>query len=206
VAEPTGGWVQWATTRIPPEEHARRRAEADQARAEYEERLKREHRAIFGGLNGPISISRVTVPLSGRSFWWRSDGYLATMSAGELCDLDAGSLDAGPPDPDQWKRWQGPEAGRSREGEVDPGDSAEPTWWLVWGEVYPGDMVSCWLADNSDVPVTRLGCIWIAEYSSRPQPFFYAVNGEVDDVPVFRSVSLPPPAHAFTRYAPNPRA
>jgi hypothetical protein len=206
VADSTGGWVRWATAKISPEERARRRAEAEQAQAEHLQWLQREHRAVFGGVNGPISISQVTMPLSGGSFWWRSDGYLATMSAGELAVLAAGRLDAEPPGPDQRIRWQGPEAGIRTEGEADPGYCAEPTWWLVWGEVYPGDMVSCWLADNSDVPVTRLGCIWIAEYSSCPQTFFYAVNGKVDDVPVHGAAFLPPPAHSFTRSAPNPRA
>jgi hypothetical protein len=198
--------VRWATAKISPEERERRRAEAEQAQAELEQRLEREHRALFGGRSGPISIGRVKMPSSGRAFWWRSNGYLATLAAGELADLDADRLDVEPPDPDQWMRWQGPEAGTRTEGEADPGDSAEPTWWLAWGEVYPGDVVSCWLADNFDVPVIRLGCIWIAEYSSRPQTLFYAVNGEVDDVPVHRAAFLPPPAHPFTRSAPNPRA
>jgi GrpB protein len=39
--------------------------------------------------------------------------------------------------------------------------------------------VSCWLADNTDVPVTRLGYLWINEYRNRPQTLFVAINGGV---------------------------
>lgn len=198
------GWMGWAN--ISAEERARRVAEAERAHQAEEQRRQLEHRAVFGEGAMTLSVSRITMPLSGRSFWWRSDGYLATMSAAELAEWDAGRLGADDPEPDQWGPWQGPSIGTSVEFEAIPGDRPDPTWWLVWGEVYPGDVVECWLADNTDVAVTRLGCLWIAEYRSIAQPLFVSINGEVDDVPAHRGSFLPPPAHPFRRSARNPRA
>lgn len=128
------------------------------------------------------------------------------MSAAEMVEQDASRLDTEGPEPDQWGPWQGPSIALSVEFEAIPGDRPDPTWRLVWGEVYPGDVVECWLADNTDVPVTTLGCLWMAEYRSTPQTLFVSVNGEVDDVPVYRGSFLPPPPHPFRGSTQHPRA
>ena len=163
---------------------------------EHDHRVQAARVARFGSPARPTT-SAVTMPASGVRLEWRSDGFFRETDADDAASTDVAA------DDDDWVSWENA-VGYGRR-EVHPGDSAQPTWWLDWGFAAPGDRVSCWLADNTDVPVVRLGWLWIAERVSIAQPMFVSINDNVTEVDVDRPYYLPPAEHPFVRTAPNPR-
>ncbi|SHF50094.1 hypothetical protein SAMN05443575_0116 [Jatrophihabitans endophyticus] len=142
------------------------------------------------------TVETVVMPLSGRTFRWRSDGFFRVDEPVE--DGDPGDGDG------YWKPWE-PDAGWPGTSEASPGETADPTWWLRYGFARPDVRVTAWRADDVDVPVTRLGHLWIAEWRSAAQPLFVALDDEVLEFEVFRPDYLPPARVPFVRTAPNPR-
>lgn len=190
------GWTRWSNDQPDNATRNARRAEMKRRLAADDERRARAHRAQFGARSAVI-ISESTLPLSGYTFKWRSDGHWLALSPTELGD---------PGFENEWWAWSGDTGVHGRD-EVAPGDRADASWWLRWGETTPDSRVTCWLADNTDVRVVRLGHLWIAEYHSAPQGFFVEIDGrEVIDVPPRRASYLPPPPHPFAATWANPRA
>jgi hypothetical protein len=200
-----GGWIDYAS--VSPERPAQLMENAERLHAKAEQRAAALHAEWFGGV-ADQSVTWVHMPLSQESFGWRADGYIANLPTAELDRLpnhEAQALLDGEP---LWHPWEGPDSGFAQTGEVHPGDSPDPTWWQVSGLVYPNDTVRCWLADDSDVPVTRVGCWWIAEWVSRPQTLFVCVNDdEVDYIQPYRVHGILPPAtYPYDSSTTNPRA
>lgn len=201
--DPVGGWIRPVPLSQDP---VQRLAEVQRREVEDELRAVELHAAWFGGVADQSAIW-VDMPLSKMSFGWRADGYVAERPTEDLADLrdrDVDCLVNGEP---LWARWTGPQSGMGHGGEVWPGDSADATWWLGHGQLYPNDTVRCWLADDSDVPVIRLGCLWIVEYVSRPQTLFIRINDdEVDFIGPIRPAFLPAAPHPDNASVQDPRA
>lgn len=108
-------------------------------------------------------------------------------------------------DPD-WETWGSDEDFvYARDGQVRPGESSEPTWWLVYGEAAAGDTIDMWLADGKNVAVMRIHGLWVGEWISLPQAAFIRINNVVTSAPARRPAYLPPAQFDFDRKVVDPR-
>lgn len=189
------GWFAWSDDL--PDEATReaRRAEFEPLAAADEPQRERRRSARFGA-PGEVTVFQRSMPLSGHLFEWRTDGFWRTQSREAQMDTDFET---------EWTAWS-----ESHDlygaGEVAPGDRHEATWWLRWGEAAPESEVSCWLADDRDVPVIRLGGLWICEYLSLSLTFIVKIEDTVLELVVRRPGYLPPAPHPFSRNSTNPQA
>lgn len=185
------GWVR--PIRVSHAEHDARRVSMREATAADEERRALAHAAIFGDVQDRTVIEEI-LPVSGWHLRWRADGYFQILRADD------------PEDDTDWIPWTHPsESGVTGSGEVPPGDTNAPTWWVWWSTCLPEDEITGWLADDHDLTIVRVGRIWAAEYRSTPQPLFLNRNGELMTLPPLRPSYLLPAAYPFNRTAPNPR-
>jgi hypothetical protein len=184
--EPTdlgSGWIY--PVPVTAEEMEARRAEMRRwARAE-DERVTSERVAEFGPAS-EVEVAAVVMPLSGREFRWRSDGFFT----------DLGPEDSRDDAEIEWEEWDA-QGSLSGIGEWPTLESNEAGRWLCWGLARPAETVTCRLADGTAVPVTRLGYLWIAEWRADPQTLLI----DIDDVtetfkwhrPNYRTTSGRPP-------------
>lgn len=98
---------------------------------------------------------------------------------------------------DRFPEWFDPMEGAAVVGEsqVTPGDSREPTWWVVYGNA-PDDVgVSVSLTDGSTPRVQRLSGIWFCEWVSLPQKAIIHRSDRTapDAFQFIRPRYLPPP-------------
>ena len=133
------------------------------------------------------------MPTSGYTFEWMRTQYRALHP-------DGGNDASG------WTHWGASGGSISSHGEAAPGDRPDPTWWITWGECQSDDDVSVWRADNADVAVTRFEGLWISEWVSGPQAFFWKINTVVRKHPCRRPAYLPPARYPFVGNSPYPRA
>ncbi len=78
-----------------------------------------------------------------------------------------------------------------------PGDSDQPTWWLIISAARLAASVAAFLADGSPVPVHRLGTVILCEWESHPQDVVFDVDHRSHVIRPFRAPSQPPPRHPF---------
>jgi hypothetical protein len=76
--------------------------------------------------------------------------------------------------------------------QVWPGDSPNPTWWLLISALSEPAAVSAVLADGSPVPVHQLGPVLLCEWESTPQRITFTANEFTHVVEPFRSPSRGP--------------
>ena len=188
---PGDGWVRPAP--MDPKQAAARHAEARRRNLEHEARAAAEHLATFGTADS-VTVDSVTMPASGWTWQWRSDGYYRIVEPG----------DQTPPEVDTWSAWEPSCAAQS--GQVPPGDSSDPTWWVYHGTARPEQSVHAWLADDTDIDVVRLGWLWIAECVALAQPAFISCDDQVVTFPMRRPNYLTPALYQYQGEAENPRA
>lgn len=164
-----GGWFAPGPP-LDPAEALRRMTAADRAAAEDDRRVRAALDAEFGRQDEPRVTSAV-LPISGLTFQWRTDGRMRVLDPREDRDAD---------DPDDAVEWEDLDIqdDRSCTGihETAAGASPRPTWCVWFGTARPGVEVTAWLADRSDVPIVRLGWLWIAEWRSVAQPGFVRIG------------------------------
>lgn len=78
-----------------------------------------------------------------------------------------------------------------------PGDSPDPSWWVVITAVSADLAVTATLADGQPVPVHRLGTLIACEWESRPQAITFTVDGHTHTMQPFRPGSLGPAPYGF---------
>lgn len=58
-----------------------------------------------------------------------------------------------------------------------PGDSPNPSWWLIITAVAADLAVTAALADGRPVPIIRLGSLVVCEWESLPQSMTFTIDG-----------------------------
>lgn len=83
--------------------------------------------------------------------------------------------------------------------QVWPGDSAEPTWWVMVSATDQPTAVTASFQGGPSIPVHRLGPLIVIEWSSVPRPIEITVDQKTHHVHPFRPGSRGPAPHPFAR-------
>ncbi|WP_455902167.1 hypothetical protein [Rhodococcus gordoniae] len=83
--------------------------------------------------------------------------------------------------------------------QVWPGDSPDPTWWLVIGALNTPTAAAAQLADGTVVPVHRLGPLVLCEWASTPQPLTLTLGSVTHTLAPFRAPSRGPAPYPYPR-------
>jgi hypothetical protein len=143
----------------------------------------------------PAKVTRLVFERSRVVVLWRDDGkYIVEQEK----YLDA--LLRRPPTIPSWSTFD-PANSSWMAGveEMSAGDSASPTWWVLYGEAAPSVEVTVHI-DEPDVPdpvVERIGGVWACEWVSLPT-FAYVYRSDQDEphrARFDRLMALPPAPH-----------
>ncbi|UTT50972.1 hypothetical protein [Rhodococcus gordoniae] len=83
--------------------------------------------------------------------------------------------------------------------QVWPGDSPDPTWWLVIGALNTPTAAAAQLADGTAVPVHRLGPLVLCEWTSTPQRLTLTLGSVTHTLAPFRAPSRGPAPYPYPR-------
>jgi hypothetical protein len=124
----------------------------------------------------------LTLPRSGLIALWREDDTCQIQRASEVDNQDWGPASASYSSDPQSFPYQ-------LKQQLWPGDSPDPTWWLVISALHRPAAVSAMLADGSSVPVHRLGSLILCEWESTPQRLTVTIDRVTHNLDPFRSGS-----------------
>jgi hypothetical protein len=82
--------------------------------------------------------------------------------------------------------------------QVSPGDSPDPTWWLLISTIRRPTAISARLEDDSKVPVHRLGPLLLLEWESVPCTLYVTIDGHTHSLRPFRSPTKGPPTYPWS--------
>jgi hypothetical protein len=82
--------------------------------------------------------------------------------------------------------------------QVSPGDSPDPTWWLLISTIRRPTAISARLEDDSKVPVHRLGPLLLLEWESVPCTLYVTIDRHTHSLRPFRSPTNGPPTYPWS--------